>query len=386
MKTINNQIAMKERKYFLIVIAFFGLAGLVSCGEGQSNEKSAATGPPPTYPVLEVPRKTVTSYISYPATIEGSVNSSVRAKVSGYITDVLVEEGEEVKKGQLLFKLETESLDQDAQAAQANVNAAKVEVEKLKPLVEKDIISEVQLETAKAKLEQAKSGYNSIAANIDYANIKSPVDGVVGKINFRKGSLVSPQDQMAITNVSSIENVYAIFSMNEKDFLDFMSNAEGETNSEKIKNTPKISLIMANSREYENKGEIETISGNIDEQTGTVSFRAKFENNGLLRNGSSGTVKIPKTYDNAIVVPSLSTYERQGQTFVYKVKADTLTSSAIDILSEVKNLYVISEEDGVKEGDIILAQGTNKVRPGMKITQKKVSLDSITGSFDQVFK
>lgn len=377
---------MKKRKYFLIVIALTGLAGLVSCGEGNSNEKSAASGPPPTYPVLEVPRRTVTSYNSYPATIEGSVNSAVRAKVSGYITDVLVEEGEDVKKGQLLFKLETESLNQDAQAAKANVNAAQVEVEKLKPLVEKDIISEVQLETAKAQLEQAKSNYNSVVANIGYANIKSPVDGVVGKINYRKGALVSPQDQTPLTQVSSIEEVYAIFSMNEKDFLDFMSDAEGKNTSEKIKNTSEISLIMANSREYENKGKIETISGNIDEQTGTVSFRAKFENNGLLRNGSSGTVKIPKTYNQAIVVPSLSTYERQGQTFVYKIAADTLTSSAIDILTEVKNLYVISEDDGVKEGDVILAQGTGKVRPGMKISPKKVSLDSITGSFEQVFK
>lgn len=377
---------MKKRKYFLIVIALTGLAGLVSCGEGNSNKKSAASGPPPTYPVLEVPRRTVTSYNSYPATIEGSVNSAVRAKVSGYITDVLVEEGEDVKKGQLLFKLETESLNQDAQAAKANVNAAQVEVEKLKPLVEKDIISEVQLETAKAQLEQAKSNYNSVVANIGYANIKSPVDGVVGKINYRKGALVSPQDQTPLTQVSSIEEVYAIFSMNEKDFLDFMSDAEGKNTSEKIKNTSEISLIMANSREYENKGKIETISGNIDEQTGTVSFRAKFENNGLLRNGSSGTVKIPKTYNQAIVVPSLSTYERQGQTFVYKIAADTLTSSAIDILTEVKNLYVISEDDGVKEGDVILAQGTGKVRPGMKISPKKVSLDSITGSFEQVFK
>ncbi|GAA4310858.1 efflux RND transporter periplasmic adaptor subunit [Pontixanthobacter gangjinensis] len=377
---------MKKKKYFLILIALTGLAGMLSCGEGKSNEKSANAGAAPTYPVLEVSRRTVTSFSSYPASIEGSVNSAVRAKVSGYITDVLVEEGEEVKKGQLLFKLETESLNQDAQAAKANVNAAQVEVDKLRPLVEKDIISEVQLETAKAKLEQAKSNYNSIAANIGYANIKSPVDGVVGKINYRKGALVSPQDQMPLTQVSSIEEVYAIFSMNEKDFLDFMSDAKGKTTSEKIKNTPKVSLIMANSREYENQGTIETISGNIDEQTGTVSFRAKFENNGLLRNGSSGTIKVPRTYEKAIVVPSLSTYERQGQTFVYKVQADTLNSSAIDILTEVKNLYVISEDDGVKEGDIILAKGTGKVRPGMKISPERTSLDSITGSFDQVFK
>lgn len=134
----------------------------------------------------------------------------------------------------MLFQLETESLSQDAQAAKANVNAAQVEVDKLKPLVEKNIISEVQLETAKAKLQQAKSGYNSIAANIGYAQIKSPVDGVVGKINYRKGALVSQQDQTPLTQVSSIEEIFANFSMNEKEFLDFMSESKGNSTSEKL--------------------------------------------------------------------------------------------------------------------------------------------------------
>ena len=378
---------MKKNQLYLLLLGLVALATLSSCGNDQSQAQAAnGGGQIPTYPVIEVPRKTVTAFNSYPANIEGTVNSDVRAKVSGYITNVLVEEGEEVRKGQLLFKLETESLSQEAEAAKANVNAAQVEVDKLKPLVEKDIISEVQLETAKAQLQQAKSSYNGVIANIGYANIKSPVDGVVGKINFRKGALVSPQDQNAITQVSSIESVYAIFSMNEKDFLDFMSDSEGSSTSEKIKNLPEVSLVLANGKEYAQKGKVETIAGNIDQQTGTVSFRAKFENNGMLRNGSTGKIKIPKTYTDAIVVPSLSTFERQGQTFVYKVNSDSLTSSAINVLTEVKNLYVIGEEDGVSEGEMILAKGTGKVNPGMKIKPKKVSIDSITGSFDQVFK
>ena len=373
------------KKLFKYIFPVFIGLFVISCNDTKSNP-STAPNVAPEYPVLKVPRRTVTAYKSYPATIEGSVNSAVRAKVQGYITDVLVDEGERVKKGQLLFRLETESLSQDAEAAKANVNAAQVEVNKLKPLVEKDIISPVQLETAKARLQQAQSNYNSIAANLGYANIKSPVDGIVGRINYRRGALVSPQDQTAITQVSSIEDIYANFSMNERDFLDFIQNAEGNEMEEKIENMPNVKLIMANSKEYPLEGTIETISGNIDEQTGTVSFRAKFENNGMLRNGSSGTIKVPNTYENSIVVPSLSTYERQGQTFVYKVRADSLSSSAIKILSEVGNLYVISEDDGVKEGDLILAKGTNKVQPGMKITPRKIGLDSITGSFDQVFK
>ncbi|MCG9971098.1 efflux RND transporter periplasmic adaptor subunit [Christiangramia crocea] len=359
---------------------------ILACNGNDKSGDQEAKGAVPSYPVLKVPRKTITTYNSYPAFIEGTVNSGVRAKVSGYITDVLVEEGAEVKKGQTLFKLETESLNQDARAAKANVNAAQVEVNKLEPLVEKNIISEVQLETARARLEQAKSNYNSISANIGYANIKSPVDGVVGKINFRKGALVSPQDQMPLTKVSSIEEVFANFSMNEKDFLDFMQTTKGGSMKKKISNLPKVKLILANSKEYSEEGVIESISGNIDEQTGTVNFRAKFKNTGLLRNGSSGTIKVPKTYKNALVVPSLSTYERQGQTFVFKVVADTLVSRALEIMGETQNIYVVHEDDGVEEGEFILAKGTDKVSPGMKIEPQQVSLDSIVDSFDTVLK
>ncbi len=160
----------------------------------------------------------------------------------GYITQVLVDEGEKVSKGQTLFKLETEALSQDAGAARANVNAAQVEVDKLKPLVEKGIISPVQLETAKARLEQAKAGYSSIAASIGYANIKSPVDGYVGAINFREGALVSPGDPTPLTTVSDIDEVYAFFSMNERDYLNFIQDAEGASLSEKIENFPPVQL------------------------------------------------------------------------------------------------------------------------------------------------
>ncbi len=359
---------------------------LISCGNKKNTQQQAgnSSGPKP-FPVLEVPEKTVTAYKSYPTDIEGEVNSEVRAKVPGYITDVLVDEGQAVKKGQLLFRLETQSLNQDAAAGKANVNAAQVEVDKLKPLVDKGIISNVQLETAKARLAQAESNYNGVVANIGYANIKSPVDGVVGSINFRRGALVSAQDQRPITRVSSIEEVYAYFSTNEKDFLSFAEDAQGKTMKEKIKNLPKVKLILANGKEYEREGTIETISGDIDPQTGTVTFRAKFDNKeGMLRNGSSGTIKIPRVFENALVIPTLSTYEQQGKTFVYKVVGDSLVSSAVTVLSEVANMYVVA--DGIEKGTTILAKGANKVRPGTKIIPLAVPMDSIVNSFDTVFK
>jgi len=374
-------------KKIIYLSLFISTAIFTSCSDskGGQSQQNEAQGPQP-FPVIEVPTKTVTGYNSYPTSIEGVVNSEVRAKVSGYITDVLVDAGDKVKKGQMLFKLETESLSGDAEAAQANVNAARVEVQKLKPLVEKDIISEVQLETAKAQLSQAEANYNSVAANIDYANIKSPVDGYVGNINFRNGALVSPGDPTPLTTVSQTEEVYAFFSMNEKDFLSFMDSADANTREEKINNLPEISLVLANGKEYENKGTIETISGEINQQTGTVSFRAKFNNsNGLLRNGSSGTVKIPEVYEDALIVPTLSTFEQQGKTFVYKVQSDSsLIASSLNILAEINKVYVV--KDGVEKGDTILAKGANKVKPGNKIQPQPIALDSIVNSFNTVFK
>ncbi|MBZ9730257.1 efflux RND transporter periplasmic adaptor subunit [Salegentibacter sp. JZCK2] len=374
-------------KKIIYLSLFISTAIFTSCADskGGQAQENQAKGPQP-FPVIEVPTRTVTGYTSYPTSIEGVVNSEVRAKVPGYITDVLIDAGAKVKKGQLLFKLETESLSGDAAAAKANVNAAKVEVEKLKPLVEKDIISPVQLETAKAQLAQAEANYNSIAANIDYANIKSPIDGQVGNINFRNGALVSPGDPTPLTTVSQTDEVYAFFSMNEKNFLSFMNTTEANTMEEKIENLPEINLVLANGMEFENKGTIETISGEINQQTGTVTFRAKFDNsNGLLRNGSSGTVRIPEVYEDAVIVPTLSTFEQQGKTFVYRVKDDSsLVASSIVILEEVNKVYVVKE--GIEKGSIILAKGANKVKPGTKIQPQPITLDSIVNSFNTVFK
>ncbi len=358
---------------------------LTACGEGNSGPNASAEGPMP-FQVVAIPTKTITSFTTYPASIEGIVNSEVRAKISGYITDVSVDEGRKVSKGQTLFKLETQSLSQDAAAANANVNAAQVEVNKLKPLVDKDIISNVQLESAKAKLQQAISSYNSINANINYGVIKSPVDGYVGSIRFRRGALVSPTNQLPLTTVADISKVFAYFAMNEKDYLDFIQDTEGNEISEKIKNLPKVKLILANGRVYDHEGTIETINSQVDEATGAITFRAKFDNpSRLLTNGNSAKIQIPKTYKDVIVVPKESTYERQGNTYVYKVGTDSMAvSAALDILTEVDNLYLV--EGGISAGDQIIATGVNKIRGDSKIIPKSVPFDSIAKPIQKVFR
>jgi membrane fusion protein (multidrug efflux system) len=374
---------MKKNNLQLIG-SFFLLALLVNCG----NKEQAQTGPagPAPFEVTAIPLKTLIGYTSYPTSIEGLVNSEVRAKISGYITDVLVDEGQHVNKGQILFKLETQLLSQDASAAKANVNVAQVEVDKLKPLVEKNIISNVQLESAKAKLQQAKSTYNSIVANINYGVIRSPVDGYVGSVNLRKGALVSPTSQEPLTTISQISKVYAYFSMNEGDYLNFLQNSEGKTIEDKIKFLPKVTLVLVNGIDYGKKGTIETINSQVNAKTGSITFRAIFDNpSRLLTNGNSGTIKIPKTYTSAVVVPKESTYEQQGTTYVYKITKDSMAiSTPIAIVADIDNMLVVS--DGVKVGDKIIATGLAKLSGNIKIKPMEVPFDSVSKPIKKVFR
>lgn len=372
---------MRKFSFFGIL---FGALLLASC-QGGDQQSAQAQGPMP-YPTIEIPTKTVTGYRSYPVSIEGMVNSQVRAKVSGYITEVLVDAGQKVQKGQPLFRLETATLTQDAEAAQASVNTAQVEVNKLEPLVEQGIISSVQLETAKAQLAQARANYSSVAASIDYATIKSPVNGYVGAINFRQGTLVSPADPTPLTRVSDTDEVYVFFSMNERDYLNFIQTAEGDDIEAKLDNLPPVQLQLVNGMIYEEDGKIETVTGQVDPTTGTVGFRAKFPNpNRILANGNSGNIRIPQTYENVPVVPESSTFEQQGDVMLYKVLGDTVAiSSVIQVQDRVNNLIVVAS--GVEAGEKIIAQGVGSLRSGTPVLPQPVSFDSIANSIQTIFK
>ena len=374
---------MKQVTKFSLAIISIAALLLVSCDDKKEQSPQQAQAMP--FVVSTIPQRNITAYTEYPTTIEGIVNSDVRAKVSGYIQKVFVDEGELVHKNQPLFKLETQSLDQDAGAAKARVNVAQVEVDKLIPLVEKNIISAVQLETAKANLAQAKANYSSISANINYATIKSPIDGFVGAIPYREGSLVSATSTMPLTTVSDIKQVYAYFSMNESDYLDFLQNTEGKNLQDKVNHFPEVELILANGQTYSEKGKIQTVTGQVDAKTGTVSFRAVFDNpNQLITNGNSGTIKVPKNYQNAIVVPQASTLEQQGQTFVYKVKDDTVLETLINVIDRTSELYIV--DSGVKEGDKIVVKGIGKLRNRMPIKPQPIAFDSVVKPIKSLFQ
>lgn len=385
MKVYNT--SMKKMKAFkqisiFTIASLFVLFSSVSCEKKQDKKEEKEIQ---SFPVITIETSDVTTQKKYPAVIEGMISSDVLAKVAGYITDVRVDEGDEVQKGALLFKLETQSLDQDAASAKARVDLAQVEVNRLIPLVEKDIISKVQLESAKASLQDAKSNFESIQANIGYARIISPVDGVVGRINYRNGALVSPQDGIPLTRVSKIDEVFVYFSVNEKDFLNLIDEAEGKSMQDKIEAFPKVELILSNGKAFDQKGKIEAISGDVDQNTGTLSFRARFSNpQGILRNGASGSVAVPSIYHDKITVPKVSTFERQNKRFVFVVEKDSVYEKAIEIQDETEAVFVL--KNGIQAGTKIMGKGVNRVKDGDKIKPEEVSLEDIISSYKTVFK
>ena len=408
------------RSCIILIATTFAL--LTSC-----NKKEAAKDMgPKTYPVISVESKNLTGYQSFPASLQGKTNNDVRAKIQGYITQVLVSEGQYVTKGQPLFRLETNVLTENAaaaksgisaaqanvsaansniSAAQASVNAAQVEVNKLKPLVEKNIISNVQLQTAYANLakanamvqqaraakqqaeagtSQARANYKGVAANIDYSVIRAPISGVIGELPLKVGSLVGPADAIALTTISDTSEIYAFFTMNEKAYFDFLENSYGATISEKLKNLPMVELELANGKNYNEKGKIETVTGQVDPQTGTIQFKVKFPNaNKLLSNGNSGTIKLPKMYDNVLVVPEVSTYEEQGLVYVYKIQKDSAVISVVTLQDRVNNFAIINS--GLKKGDKIIASGFTGLKSGTKIKEKPVKTDEIVESIKPIF-
>lgn len=375
---------MRHNK-ILTLLALSTFLVLLSCGQKQENAATAKEAPPATFPVTQIQLKTVTGHQEYPTSIEGVVNSDVRAKTSGYIQKVLVDEGQKVRKGQILFELETQSLSQDAGAAKARINLAQVEVKKLIPLVEKNIISSIQLETAKANLAQAKANYSGVVATIDYATIKSSIDGYIGAINFREGALISPNDATPLTKVSEISKVYAFFSFNEAQYIDHLQRFEGKSKAERIKNLPDVSLVLPNGKMYSETGRIETSTGQINQNTGTIKIRAVFKNpNEILTNGNSGKIRIPIDYKDAIVVPQSATFEQQKDILIYTLDKDNKAKSTlIKVQGTVGHLYVI--KSGLKEGDKIIISGVGKLRTGTPISPQETSFENaikpITTSF-----
>ena len=386
MKPFNNHSLFIHNQKWALAISL--LVGIWSTSCSSSDKKkggqadSTALKQPKTYSVLTVaPRKTVL-YIDFPAIIQGEQNIEIRPKVDGFVEAIYVDEGATVTKGQRIFRINAPQYMQDlltAQAgvrtAQADVSSAMLAVNKVRPLVEKDIISKYELETAQytlaskqAALAQAQAAVANAQTNLGYTNISSPVSGIVGAIPYKIGSLVTSATTNPLTTISGTNDVYAYFALNEKQLLDFTRDVQGNTLQEKLAKLPDVTLLLADGSTYNYKGRIKTAIGQIDTQTGSSNFRATFPNPQLLlRSGNSGTVRIPRTIDSALVVPQSATYELQDKHFVYVVKKnDRVKNTAVTVTPTPDGLFYVVQQ-GLKAGDKVVIDGGTSLKDSVQI-------------------
>lgn len=377
---------------FLMVLAFI----TTSCGGSGQNANMGSGGAAQPFPVLELQPRSLELTSVYPATLEGLQTVEIRPRVQGYITQMHVDEGDWVSEGEVLFSLNSEEFEQEVrsakasvQSSQASVSTAEDEVNRLQSLVDQEIISNYQLQTAKnqlqsskAALAQAEARLTNAQVNLGYTKVKSPVSGIIGTIPYRIGSLVSSASNQPLTVVSDISEVYAYFSMSERELLEMSRNGSQEgtdqTVQEQISEMEEVNLILADNSEYEHTGELKLASGLINAGTGSASFRAVFPNpNQILRSGGSAKVQIPFSHDNSIIIPKKSTYEIQNQRFVYAVTdSNTVKSIGITVLpGSTKQLFVVS--DGLSANDKIVTTGMGKLQSDMKITPQPVDADSL---------
>ena len=320
------------------------------------------------YPVEAVSSQNVELTSVYPAVLKGQEDIDIKPRVDGFIEKVFVDEGAIVHKGQPLFKINSPASVQSLQNANASYNTAKLDVDRIRPLADKGIYSKVKLSTYENALSSAKAALDEAKAIVSWATVTSPVNGIVGTISYRKGSLVNNTN--VLTSVANTTNIIAYFSINEKDLLELLRSQKGKTQAEKIKNMPRVKLLLSDDTEYEETGRIKTISGVVDATSGSVNFRASFANkHGLLRSGSSGKVIIPQPANNVLVIPQKATFSQQDKVVAFKVVGDSVVQKAITVKATPDGQsYVVL--DGLVSGDKIVTDGIATLKSGQKIKVK----------------
>jgi membrane fusion protein (multidrug efflux system) len=389
---MSNTFEALRRVFQSILIVGFVSVLLYSCGTSTGNP--GMSQPLQILPVLEISNRPATLYQEYSASVEGKRDIEIRPQVEGYLEKIYVDEGAYVKAGQPLFKINDriylEQLN-NAKAAlavsRANLANAQINVSRLTPLVQNNVVSEVQLKTAQASYEaaaasvvQAEAMVAHAATNLGYTFIKAPANGYIGRIPLKSGSLVGMTTIEPLTVLSEIKDVYAYFSLSEADFLQFKNQYEGSSIQDKLKQLPPVELVMADNSIYPSKGKVETISGQFNNTTGSISLRASFPNDGgLLRSGNTGRIRIPRDFTSALLVPQEATFELQDKIFVFILSdSNKVASVPITVSGSSGNLYIV--EKGLKAGDKIVYSGLDRLRDGVMITPAPISMDSLLKS------
>lgn len=371
---LNHSLNIMNYKTLLIVLAGLSIA---SCKSRTVEEETS------DYKTLTVKLENRTLMQGYSARLDGQQVVEVRPQVSGLITRICIDEGQKVRKGQVLFVIDQvpyqaalAEATANVKSAEANLATAMLNLESTEVLREKNVVQDYDLNTARnelaiaeAALAQAQAQEMSARNNLSYTEVKSPVDGVASMIAYRVGALVSSSISEPLVTLSDDSNVYAYFSLNESQITS-LTEQYGSLD-EFMKRMEDVELQMAGGKMYGEKGHISAVSGIVTTGTGTVVLRADFPNDrGLLRSGGSATVMVPTTLAQAVVIPQSATYELQNKTFVYKVVNGKAQSAPVT-LYRLNNGTEYVVEEGLQPGDVIIAEGAGLVKEGVNVNIKQ---------------
>ncbi|CAM3455629.1 efflux RND transporter periplasmic adaptor subunit [Flavobacterium chungbukense] len=340
-------------KKIIVISGLIALVCLTSCTskkeEKEEVEKFTVTNP------VKIDTSFTKEYVSQ---IKSVRNIELRAQEKGFLQNIYVDEGQFVKKGQLLFKIMPNMYQSELLKAQAEQKSVEIELQNSKLLADKNIVSKNELSVAQAKLQSAKAEVALAKLHLSFTEIRAPFDGTIDRIPLKLGSLIDEGE--LLTSLSDNSQMFAYFNVSEPEYISYETNIKDRADN-------KVNLVLANGDIFKEKGNVEVIESEFNNETGNIAFRARFPNSGkLLRNGETGQVQMNVPLKNAIVIPQKATYEIQDKKYVFVVgKDDKVSSREITITGEIPDLYVI--KSGISENDRILLEGVQKVKEKDKI-------------------
>lgn len=341
---------MKFLKFIIPVVVLF----FAACKHEHQTQKEEST-----YVVTTPIAKDTTLLRDYVSQIRSIQHIELRALEKGYLQNIYVDEGQLVKKGQLLFQIMPAVYQAEAQKAQAELNFAEIEYQNTKALADSNIVSKNELALARAHLQKVKSEYELAKVHLGFTEIRAPFDGIVGRFNdVRRGSLLDEGE--LLTTLSDNSKLWVYFNVPESEYIAYASKAQ-------TGQSPRVKLKMANDELFDHEGVIETIEGDFNNETGNIAFRATFPNTkGLLRHGETGKILMPVALKNAVLVPQAATFEILDKKFVYVVGPDNkVTAREISVAQEMSHIYAVAS--GLSASDKILVEGIRKVKNGDEI-------------------
>ena len=340
-------------KKALILAMTASLYILSSCGHREEKNHEEAK-----FIVTQPIKKDTVVLNEYVCQIRSIQHIELRALEKGYLQNIYVDEGQLVKKGQLMFQIMPMIYQAELQAAQAEVEFAEIEYLNTKSLADNNIVSPNELALAKAKLDKAKAEVSLAQAHLSFTRIVAPFDGIMDRFQVRLGSLVDEGE--LLTTLSDNSKMWVYFNVPEAEYLDYITRAKSEKDA-------IVKLQMANNKLYEQTGIVETIEADFNNETGNIAFRASFPNpKGMLRHGETGNILMPVHLDNALIIPQKATFEILDKKYVFVVDQEGIVRSRqIIVGTEMPHLYAVT--DGLTENDKILVEGLRKVKNNQHI-------------------